>query len=331
MAMTTKSVTGYFEAVLDFDDRYFRLAEDCVGAEIPFEFNGRQYIICLPNFDFEKLDGVFGHPQPTRRGTRIGLNWLETKQTEGDSYGSEYSYNPTTKTVLKFSCNKLIIRSKLPITAAQARKAKRELPVWKQLFGDWFETSEYTDLEDGGVRVEQADNIQAYYLPTAKPKTSRRIKSKDQSGSSITVSMHDGFTTSSLDRALKLTSNGQTPPGYYQQIVSALKYFHKEEYRQCVLDAATAFEMALIQMLDARLSHLSVEEKKLIEDKYRQIVGLSDGLRKLGYDVPSNADIRQKLAEPRNSAIHKGKIVSSIEALEALQFAKGFIYSRFPL
>jgi hypothetical protein len=330
MAMTTKSVMGYLEAVLDFDNRYFRLAEDCIGAEIQFEFNGQQYIICLPNFDFEKLDG-FGHPQPTTRDTKIGLNWLETKRVEGDNYGSEYYHNPKTKTVLKFSCNRLIIRSKFPITAAQARKAKKELPAWKQLFGDWLEASEYTDLEDDGVKVEQTDNIQAYYLPTAKPKTSRRIKSKDQPVSSITVSMHNGFTAPSLDKALQLTSTGQTPPGYYQQIVSALKYFHKKEYRQCVLDAATAFEMALIQMLDTRLSHLSSDEKKLIEDKYRQIVGLSDGLRKLGCEVPSDADIRQKLAEPRNSAIHKGKIVSKNEAQEALQFAKDFIYSNFPL
>jgi len=97
------------------------------------------------------------------------------------------------------------------------------------------------------------------------------------------------------------------------------------------LDAATAFEMALIQMLDTRLSHLSPDEKKLIEDKYRQIVGISDGLRKLGCNVPSNADIKQRLAEPRNAAIHKGKVVSKIEAQEALQFAKDFIYSKFPL
>jgi len=132
--MTTKSETGYLEAVLDFDGRYFRLAEDCVGAEVQFEFNGQQYIICLPNFDFEKLD-VFGHPQPTARDTKIELNWLEGKRVEGDNYGSEYSRKPKTKTVLKFSCNRLIIRSKLPITAAQARKAKKELPSWKQLLG----------------------------------------------------------------------------------------------------------------------------------------------------------------------------------------------------
>lgn len=328
--MTTKDTTGYFEALLDFDDRYFHLAEDCVGAKIPFKFNSHQYAICLPNFDFEKLDG-FGHPQPTSRDTRIGLNWLETQQIEGEDYARAYSYNPETKKILKFSCNRLIIRSKLPVTAVQARQARKELPAWKQLFSDWLEASEYTNLEDGGVKVEQADNIRAYYLPVAKPKKSRRIKSKDQSGNSITVSMYDGFTVSSLDRALKLASTGQTPPGYYQQIVSALKYFHKEEHRQCVLDAATAFEMALIQMLDVRLSHLGREEKKLIEDKYRQIVGLSDGLRKLGCDVPTSADIRQKLAEPRNSAIHKGKVVSKVEAQEALYFAKDFIYSKFPL
>jgi hypothetical protein len=328
--MTTKSVTGYLEAVLDFDDRHLRLADDCVGAEVQFEFNGQQYIICLPNFDFEKLDG-FGHPRPTAHGTKIGLNWLEGKLVEGDNYGSEFSHNPKTKIVLKFSCNRLIIRSKLPVTAAQARKAKKELPAWKNLFGDWLEASEYTDLEDGGVIVDQADNNQAYYLPVAKPKTSRRIKSQNQLGSTITVTMHDGLTVASLGKALKLASSGQIPPGYYQQIVSALKYFHKGEYRQCVLDAATAFEMALTQMLDARLSHLSPGEKKLIEDKYRQIIGLSDGLRRLGCDVPSNADIKQKLAEPRNAAIHKGRIILKVEAQEALQFVKDFIYSRFPL
>jgi hypothetical protein len=89
--------------------------------------------------------------------------------------------------------------------------------------------------------------------------------------------------------------------------------------------------MALIQMLGIRLAHLSAKEKKLIEDKYQQIIGLSDGLRKLGCNVPIKGDIQQKLAEPRNSAIHKGKIVSGSEAQEALQFTKNFIYSRLPL
>lgn len=328
--MATKGKTGYLEAVLDFDDKYFRLSEDCVGAEVRFEFKGQRYVICLPNFDFARLDG-FGHPQPTADGTNISLNWLAGKRIEGDTYGSAFSYNLKTKTVLKFSCNKLIVRSSGHITAAQARKAKKELQAWKSLFANWLEASEYADLEYGGITVDQADNIQAYYIPKAKPKSSRRIKSKNQSASEISVVIHDGFNLVLLSKALKLTSKGQAPFGYYQQVISALKYFHKGEYRQSVLDASTAFEMALIQMLDTRLSNLNPDEKRLIEDKYRQIVGLSDGLRKLGANVPGNADIMQKLAEPRNSAIHRGKVVSKVEAQEALQFVKAFIYSRFPL
>lgn len=328
--MATKLKLGYLETTLDFDERYFHLAEDCVGAVVHFSFRGKRYVICFPNFDFAKLS-AFGHPQPTADNTKIGLDWLSHKRVEGNDYGSEFTHNPQTKTVLGFNANRLIVRSRGPITSAQAQEAKKVLPTWRNLFADWLEATEYTDMTYNGVTVEQPDNIQAYFIPKDKPKTSRRLKSGNPLNYVISTNIQNGIEKKSLMRALKLASTGQSPPGYYQQITSALKYFHNNDYRQCVLDAATAFEMAMTQILDTRLKELTPIQRKLIEDKYVQIVGLSDSLRKLGVLMPTKADIQTKIAEPRNSAIHRGKTITKVVAQDALSFVKDFIYTQLPI
>jgi hypothetical protein len=320
---------GYFETVVELSERVIRLGEDCVGARVHFTFRNEHYVICFPNFDFNDLDG-FEHPRPTAEGTRIRLNWIKDK-LHGDNYGTEYSHNPTDKRVLKFSASRLIVQSRGPITSAQARKAKYDLPVWSELFISWLEVLQYTDLFNSGVRVTQESELQAYFIPVRNLKTNRRIKKRKQAGSNIAVTLFEGFVKSDLQKVLRLASKDVFPPGYYQQIINALRYFNSEDYRQCLLDTATAFEMAMIDLLDDKLKNVTVAQRKLIGDKYQQIMGLSDALRKLGVNMPTQNDIQTKVAEPRNAAVHRGVVVTKDEASTALVFVKDFIYSSLSL
>jgi hypothetical protein len=320
---------GYFETTVDFDARVIRLSEDCVGARVHFAFRNDHYVICFPNFDFNNLD-AFEHPRPTAEGTKIRLNWIKDK-LQGDNYGTEYSHNPVDKKVLKFSASRLVIQSRGPVNRAQARKAKNDLPVWSELFVSWLEALQYTDLSNSGIRVTQENDLQAYFIPLSDKRTNRRIKKRKQPASNIAVTLFDGFAKSDLQKALHIASKSIFSPGYYQQIISALRYFNSDNYRQCLLDTATAFEMAMIDLLDDRLKGITVAQKALIGDKYQQIIGLSDALRKLGVSVPTQHDIQTKVAEPRNAAVHRGVIVTRDEANIALVFVKDFIYSSLPI
>lgn len=328
-SMSQKSELGYFETVINFDEKYFRLAEDCIGAEVHFSYNTQHYIICFPTFEFNPK---FKEPQPTADGTRIKLNWIKDNNFDDVSYGRAYSHNPTTKTVLIFSCNRFIVRSRGRVTPLQAKKAKKDLLEWKSLFQQWFEICEYTDLEDSGFTVTQAVELQAYFIPIAKPNTNKRIETNKQTIFLTSIKLHsNGFNKATLTKSLKLTGGVTSLPGHYQQLISALRYFNNENYRQCVLDASTAIEMAMTQMLDLKLTSLKPSERKLIQDKYKQIMGLWDCLGQLGVSMPPQNDIQSKIAEPRNQAIHKGTVISKDIAKEALQFVKSFIYSQLPI
>lgn len=112
-------------------------------------------------------------------------------------------------------------------------------------------------------------------------------------------------------------------------MISALRLYNSDEYRQSLFDSATAVEISLTALLDMRLDKAEKGVRKLILDKYagKGISSLLIALKELGVDI-KDGDIRAKIATPRNHAIHKGVEVSSEQAKDALDVAKEFIYSQ---
>lgn len=306
---------------------YFEFEEDCVGAEIQFHFRGQRYLICLPNFDFNKPDG-FGHPTPSLKGTRVKLAWL-TGKSDDHIFGREHSRDPKNKKVLRFTCNQLIVRSSGLATADIARKAKTDLLLWRDIFAKWWEVIGYDDLEGSNTYVEQKDSLECYFIYAHNSRKTRRIKSKGENRISIVATMANGFNLTHVKRALKYAAHGKEPPGHYVLLIDALKHYNQKKYRQSILDSATAIEMALTLLLESRLANHSSLQRKLIFDKYKQIGGLTSALKQLGHAIPS--DIGTKIGTPRNQAIHKGREIKKEEAREALEVARTFIYGNFVL
>lgn len=318
---------GYYEAAIDFNERSFKLDKDCVGGKIPFTYMGQHLSLHFPYFDFEDTD-MFNHPKPTHKGTDVGLNWLINNDPyEDTSYGSEVARKG--QMVLSFTCNHAVVRSSARVTARKARAIKQSLMTWQELFPIWIEVMLFKDLEYGGVDASNAKTIDSYFLIDGKK--ARRIKRKNENSTTITVNMLASINHEQLIDALSMCQNGQQPPSHYLMLISALKHMNRKDYRQCVLDAATAYEICLTSLLDIELRNLRPSQRKLITDKYKMIVGLSRCLRDLGVNLPSQSDTQTKIAEPRNNAIHHGKKVEAANARDALNFCKDLLYSRFPL
>jgi len=325
----SKSPLGHFESLVNFGDRRFVFGADCVGAEVYFSNRGQTFIICFPNFDFLDRDG-FDHPKPTFKGARLTMNWL-IRESGQDSFGQESSRNDNNQEILTFGCNQFVVRSRGRVSAAEARLAKKNLVSWRECLTKWVEALEYTDLTNDGSTVLQADTLEAFFIPQDK-KNARRVRSAaERQPVTITIMLGGSIAKARLKHALRLCSSGVYPPGYYVQLIGALKHLNREEYRQSILDSATAFETALIKLLDDRLATAPAGQKKLIEDRYGQILNLAKALRALGEGLPAQNDIQTKICEPRNRAIHQGIEPTEGQAIGALSFAKGFIYSKFPL
>lgn len=320
------SASGYLECTIEFEQKSINLDKDCVGAVVSFVYKKKNYQIHFPRFSSPRSDDL-GHSSPTAEGTQIGLSWME-HPFRREQYGAPTTYNQ--KEVLAFSAKTLIVRSSKPITPSEARSQRKELLGWGATFAAWLEVLQYMDLENKSMTVNQIKYIQGYFLPVGSAAKARRIKVKGEvMSASIVVNMRNPMTLKTLRRALQLASTGNYPPAYYSQLISSLRHFNKGQYRQSLLDTATAIELALTDMLDSKFAGLPAAQRKMLMKRYRMLSGLELGLTTLRVQIP--ADIALKIGTPRNKAMHAGAVVDFEQAKEALDVAHDFIYKRLPI
>jgi hypothetical protein len=233
---------------------------------------------------------------------------------------------------MTFSAKELIIRSKDALSSNEARRLKKQLILWRDVIADWLEVISFVDYEHSGSNVEQADILRDCYLvPSAATKKHRRVISKLENSVTIIFNARSGISKEQLSLALKKSMLGYHPLPQFLFLISGLKYLNKKKYRECVLDAATAFEMVLTILLERRLASVSAAQKQLIEIKYKQIMNLYAALKSLGERLPVQNDVQTKVAEPRNRAIHEGQEILENEARDALNLVKRFTYQKFPV
>lgn len=314
----------YFEAAVDLHNGHLLLDENLIGKVVPFSFKGLNYQLCFPNFDFEASKGISRSPV-TRRDTKIALNWIEgNKRMDANKIGLEVGNNGAKVTI--FSTRRLIVRSNKPITAEKGRKAKADLAEWRELLPTWIEVLNYLDLEDKSMHIEQERIIDAYFVGK---KGVRQIRKRNETQASIHLRRRAAISAGKLRRALRYTSSGQFPPAHYGMLIKGLKHFNRKEYRQSLLDTATATEMMLTRLLEKLLTSRVPSRKTALMKKYKQLSGLILGLTTLGVTI--TPDIQSKIGRPRNRAIHAGEAITSTQAKDALATAKAFLYSKLPL
>ncbi len=319
------SSKAFFECSVGLENKTLSLADDCIGAVVPFKFGNNKYEIHFPNFDTTKVD-VFGHPQVTSAGTKITLNWIRNQPNNDENYGFEHTSDKDGN-VKGFSLSTLIIKSASELTETEALVAKKELAQWQRCFGSWIEAYEYLDLEENGLKVEQDTTVRAYLLSDVgqKPKSVVDIPE----GAHIYITKYEDLSQTRIMPALTAAASGDYPPGYYSLLISGLRHLHRDEYRVCLLDAATAVEMALTELLDRQLTNMTLIQKQIFIDKHLGIHNIRDALKKLG--ITTSNDLQSQVGSPRNKAIHKGELVNKDMAQDALMAARVCLYADLAL
>lgn len=100
---------------------------------------------------------------------------------------------------------------------------------------------------------------------------------------------------------------------YYKKAILNYRY---EEYRECVLNSATACEIAISNIIRNALSCGSLEEKDVIMNNISGLSQLCRFAKELGLPIPKfNQDY---ISKPRNKAIHRGDNVSAEQAKKSL-------------
>ena len=327
----TDKTEGYLETSLDLEEYTLYLDGSFIGAEVEFEYRSKQYVICFPSFDLTESDKKkeddlrFYKPKSVAKNTRIKLNWLE--RTKDRPYGHAY-INTKTKTINQFSCSRIIIRSVNKMTFEEARDAKKDLEAWRSLFIAWQEVLKFRDLTANNLKVEQENEAESYLVELPNDDFEEvRDPGAQPKGVNIIASVVDYFSQADMRKTLSRCSLDILPPDPHLRVISALKLYNKDDYRQSLFDSATAVEISLTALLDIRLDKVEIAVRNLLLDKYsgKGINSLLIALKELKVVINDN-EIKTKIALPRNQAIHKGTEVSSKQAKDALNLAKDFIY-----
>ncbi|MEZ0355444.1 hypothetical protein [Mycobacterium sp. SA01] len=101
------------------------------------------------------------------------------------------------------------------------------------------------------------------------------------------------------------------------------------QYRRAVIDAATAAELAVIRLVDARLDAVEEKIRDALAEKFRMLGGKASLLKKLGNGLPKS--FTDDLVEKRNDAVHDGVDPSWAECDAAIQAALAQVRRAFPL
>ena len=124
----------------------------------------------------------------------------------------------------------------------------------------------------------------------------------------------DAITKSQFEDILKILGKDLTIPFEYEFLINGIISYENHNYRNCILDLATACEIAVTNKIDIILNKIGI--KKILQD-YQGLEKRFKLLGKLNYDI-SFVDIN-KITNIRNKAIHSGTDVKLEEAYEALE------------
>jgi hypothetical protein len=313
----------YFETTINIKPSALRLDKDFIGNEIPFNFRGHKLKMIFPNFDWENTDH-FDNPAPTFKDTSVRLTWLGTIGRPNGAYGRTYISKDRQSHA--FRCIKFVVRSRHSVESKNSAKLIRDLIDWKHQFISWLEVSTYTNLERDTWSIQNTDSIDAYYTYTTKPP--QKIKAGPKDSLTFTVNTVPPFTIEQIKSTLKYVERGAVVPSHFQFLRNAVKHHDSGNYRESVMDSATALETALTTLIDQSLSNLTSTQKDIFMSKQNGIMNLFDVLKKLGHNLPPQNDFVVYIARPRNKAIHEGVSISSDQAKQAIDFAHDFLYSQ---
>jgi hypothetical protein len=215
-------------------------------------------------------------------------------------------------------------------TAQAAEHLFGSICSWSEMLSNWVKVAALGDLPLDPVTLLPSDWIEEH--------CGLRLQHVDQAGNETTQLARPLWNIGGVVRVKSLDERtwwavvervnaGVDPPAERLLLSDAWAQLEQESMRRAVLDAATAAEIALTQILDHQLRGLPPAVANLIRREARQLGPLARALGALGVDLPEV----QELAEVRNQAIHRGRHPSPEEGRAAFLLVRDLVERARPL
>lgn len=212
-----------------------------------------------------------------------------------------------------------------------------DLPGFADTFGkqfnDWFGMAiAWLELWNG-VNLTNLEKSHAGTVGTIGPPDGIGVASGWSPVHRIyTASASCAISEKTLRSAFKKATALELPPAEWMLYLQGAKTF---DNRLAIIDAATAVEVGLAGAIHRRLASLALEAREEIVLKANGLAGMAQLLKKL--DGPKDGIARnridQRLAIPRNNAVHGGRPPEQEEVHQAFVVARELLrlYSPLPV
>lgn len=274
---------------------------------------------------------------PPLTGIREDVDWEQYFHDPWGGWGSVVQYHATQGIEGPGAAhiNGVVLRFPLPdgdtgdtteVAADLGRRLYESIGDWLRRLRLWIEVATGQDLDPTVVAPTVRADLDLFLVD------SHGSAGHIQNERPLTIegTMQRSFVQIATWRAvLNRAGSNEEPPTERLLLHDARMGLRRRHPRRAVLDAGTAAEIALSQMLDAELASAPVAVGDMVRKQNRELGRLITALRALGVFLPD--ELQPKLAELRNSAIHRGQEPDIAVAGSAVTLAGEVVEQAHPL
>jgi hypothetical protein len=290
------------------------LGEDCSGLKAPTRIAGFDATAVLPSVTWGGDMPVIDRPPVTPPAAVLFI---------GEPWGEPGTWDPVSRHVDVWWARGLFLTMD-----AGARELSRAvdrlsgaMALWTSRLASWIEAIAQQDVgRTGPSRVlgEQLAVVEGYeeIMPA-------------QSGAVTTL----GDGSQPVDAAswtviVRSVGEGLDVPDEHRLLSDARAWLRRQDYRRAIIDAASAAELVLTELLDWKLAASSPAlDERLSADK-RTLTRLKDLLAPL---VPVDKQRLDRFVTTRNEVMHKSYVSTHAEATEAVAIAEELVALIYPI
>jgi hypothetical protein len=304
------------------------VAADCIGGSFYTKTKTYDLAVTLPRFDYDlrlvapEWEATASTPEELKEQEE-DFKWGVITGWENAPDGSQL---PIMARIDRWRIELLIeLAPGTPFRTA-AWSAIDEIDDWWELFRSWLEIVTTHNVSKrrtrGGIRSEPI------WIWDSSDFATRRNAGIARSGP-IYDQPGPPIDRATLEACMRLAADGQPPPDMWLFIRDARALLDGGDYRRAVIDAGTAAELAMTEILDQDLATTDSVLRDALMDRSRTLGGRANLMKELrAGSVPKT--FKDDLQEPRNKAAHGGVPQTPAGAIKALAVATNLVEQAEP-
>lgn len=204
--------------------------------------------------------------------------------------------------------------------------AMRDVDAWWTLFALWVSLFTSQDVADGVAR----NGIQGGPIWTWECEQGLRRKPSSNTTWPIRHEPPNLLDHATMEACMTLTAFGDHPPDEWLFIGEARSLINTGDYRRAVIDAGTAAELAMTEILDQHFATTEENIRDAILSRSRTLEGRATLIKELkAAQIPT--DFTSGLKTPRNRAAHGGELPTQETAVKAVRIAAEIVEQAHPI